>query len=123
MGGKVITLREALEDLLREEGITLDDLLDAMDEDPRGIAESLMARVELSEEDVRRLEEAYSPRELNLIVFVLQAFYLSVPSGIYKGMLVYPTREEVVGPSGKVTRRGLALVIRSLGLRPWHVPG
>jgi len=115
---RVITLKEALADFLRDAGLELSDLLSAMDEDPEGIIESLMARVEIDEEEARRLERTFTARQLNLLIFVIHTFYYANPSGYYKGYLIYPPREMVVGPSGKVTREGLQLVMRSLGLVP-----
>ncbi len=114
----IITLREALNDFLREQGLTIDDVLDAMDEDPRGIIESLLARVDMEEREAERLERVYGARQLNLLIFVIHLFYYANPSGLYKGFLIYPPRELVVGPTGKVTRKGLELVLRSLGLVP-----
>lgn len=115
---KVIALRDALSDFLKDVGLELSDLLAAMDEDPQGIIESLLRRVDISEEEARRLEAIFSPRQLNLLILVLHIFYFANPSGYYKGYLVYPPRESIVGPSGKITREGLQLVIRSLGLTP-----
>lgn len=115
---RVITLREALADFLRDSGLELSDLLSAMDEDPEGIVESLMARVEMDEEEAKRLERMFTARQLNLLILVVHTFYYANPSGYYKGYLIYPPREAVVGPSGKVTWKGLQLVIRSLGLVP-----
>ncbi len=115
---RIITLGEALRDFLKDAGLNLSDLLLAMDEDPEGILESLLRRVDISEEEARRLELAYTPRQLNLLILVLHIFYYANPSGYYKGYLLYPPRELVVGPTGKVTREGLNLIIRSLGLTP-----
>ena len=115
---RVITLRDALRDFLKDAGLELSDLLAAMDEDPEGIIESLLKRVDISEEEARKLELAYSPHQLNLLILVLHVFYFANPSGYYKGYLIYPPRESVVGPTGKITREGLRLIIRSLGLTP-----
>jgi len=115
---RVITLREALRDFLKDAGLSLSDLLSAMDEDPEGILESLLKRVDLSEEEARRLERLFSPRQLNLLILVLHIFYYANPSGYYKGYLIYPPREAVVGPLGKITKEGLQLIIKSLGLVP-----
>jgi len=115
----VITLRDALKDFLRDAGLELNDILDAMDETPEGMVDSLLRRVDISREEAEILERAFSPRELNLLILVLHIFYYSNPSGYYKGYLIYPPRETVVGPGGKITRNGLELVISSLELKSW----
>ncbi len=116
-----VSLRDALRDFLREQGLTIDDVLDAMDETPELLEQSILRRVEISPEDLRKLESAYTTRQLNLLVFVIQVFYLANVSGLYKNRLIVPLRDEVVGPSGKVTREGLVKIIRSLGLKPRFV--
>ncbi len=114
------TLKEVLEDFLREQGLTVDDILDAMDEDPKGILESLTMRVSISEEEALKFLKLYSSRQLNLAIFAIQVFYLSNPSGYYKGYLIYPTPDMVRGPDGLITKEGLILILRSLGLKPGY---
>lgn len=111
-------MREALRDFLKDSGLSLSDLLSAMDEDPRGIVDSLLKRVDISEEEAKKLEGRFSPRQLNLLILVVHIFYYANTSSYYKGYLIYPPREAVVGPSGKITREGLQLIIRSLNLVP-----
>lgn len=115
---RVITLREALGDFLKDAGLDLFDMLSVMDEEPSGFIESLLLRVDISEEEARRLESLLAAKQLNLLILTLHIFYYANPSGYYKGYLIYPPRELVVGPSGKVTREGLYLVMRSLGIKP-----
>jgi len=115
---RVITLKEALRDFLRDAGLSLSDLLSAMDDDPRGIIESLLMRVDISEEEAAKLETLLTPDQLNLLILVLHVFYYANPSGYYKGYLLYPPYERVVGLNGKVTREGLILVMKSLGIAP-----
>lgn len=113
-------MREALRDFLEDAGLSLSDLLSAMDEDPKGILESLLMRVDISEEEAQRLERVLTPRQLNLLILVLHVFYYANPSGYYKGYLLYPPYEQVVGPNGKITREGLFLIMRSLGIAPHY---
>lgn len=115
---RVVTLKEALEDFLKDAGLSLADLLSVMDDDPRGIIESLLKRVDIDEEEAERLERSLTSDQLNLLILVLHVFYYANPSGYYKGFLIYPPYELVVGPTGKVTREGLHLVMRSLGIAP-----
>jgi hypothetical protein len=115
---RVITLKEALRDFLKDAGLSLSDLLSAMDDDPKGIIDSLLMRVDISEEEAARLERLLTPDQLNLLILVLHVFYYANPSGYYKGYLLYPPYEMVVGPNGKVTREGLNLVMKSLGIIP-----
>lgn len=115
---RVIALKDALRDFLKDTGLSLSDLLSAMDEDPRGIIESLLRRVDISEEEALELEKRYSPRQLNLLILVIHVFYYVNPSGYYKGYLIYPPRDLVLSATGRITREGLNLIIRSLGLTP-----
>ncbi len=76
--GNYVELRQALKDYLRDAGITLQDLLGVMDEEGR------------------TLERRLTSKELNLLLFVVQAFYILNASGTYKGRVLYPAREDVV---------------------------
>ena len=119
-----IRLKDALRDFLREQGLTIDDILDAMDETPELIEISFLKRVNISREDYRKLERNYTSRQLNLLIFVIQVFYFANLSGLYKNRLIIPLREEVVGVDGRITKEGLMKIIRSLGLRPrWAIGG
>lgn len=113
-----VPLRKALEDFLKQFGLTVEDVLDAMDETKEEALESLRRRANISEQDLHFIEMHLSAREINLLVFAIQVFYLSYPGGLYRNLLVTPTREEVVGPDGKVTREGLIRVMSALGIRP-----
>ncbi|RLE64695.1 MAG: hypothetical protein DRJ47_07125 [Thermoprotei archaeon] len=113
-----ISIREALKDYLRDQGLTIEDILDAMDEDPKSLLESLLKRVNLSYKEALKIEEQYTPSQLNLLIFAIQLFYITMKTNYYKGFIIIPLREEVVGADGKVTRDGLRKIIRSLGLRP-----
>ena len=115
---KTITLREALKDFLREEGLSLRDILEVMDEDPRGLIESLLKRVDIDIEQAVELERNFTSRQLNLIILALHIFYIANISGYYKGYLIVPLREEVVNKEGKITKEGLKKIIKSLGLKP-----
>jgi len=116
-----ISLREALRDFLKEQGLTVNDVLDAMDETPELLEKSILKRINISWKELRGLESSYTTRQLNLIVFVIQVFYLANVSGMYKNRVIIPPREEIVGSDGRVTKEGLIKIIRSLGLRPRFV--
>ncbi len=109
-----VRLREALRDFLKDQGLTLDDVVSAMDEDREGIYEAFKKRVWLSEEDLKKLDRL-SSRQLNALLFVIQTFYIVNVSGLYKGRLIYPLRGKVMR-EGKLTKRGLVLVARELGM-------
>jgi len=113
-----ISLREALRDFLKEQGLTINDVLDAMDETPELLEKSILKRVNISWKDLRGLESNYTTRQLNLLIFVIQVFYLANISGMYKNRVIVPLREEVVGSDGRITKEGLVKIIKSLGLRP-----
>ena len=114
-GEDYIPLKKVLKDYLREHGITLGDLLSAMDEDKEGIMEALSRRVHLTREQRRALELGLSSRDLNLLLFVIQAFYIINPSGLYKGFIIEPVREDVMF-GDKVTFEGCKMILKALGI-------
>ncbi len=110
-----IELRKALKDYLKEERITLKDILDAMDEEKNGIMEAIRQRVHLTEAQSRTLERAISSKDLNLLLFVIQVFYLLNPAGIYKGFFIEPARETVV-LGDKITFEGCKMILKALNI-------
>ncbi len=114
----VITLQEALLDFLKEQQLTIEDILDAMDESKDDIIKSILKRVNISYKEAEKIEKIYTARQLNLLVFVIHLFYYINPSGLYKNKLIIPPREKVVGNDGRITRDGLFLIMRSLGIIP-----
>jgi len=117
-----VPLRKALEDFLKQFDLTVEDILDAMDESKEGAIESLKMRANLTEKDVKFIEQNFTSRDINLLVFVIQVFYSPTSPGLYRNLLVIPTRDEVVGSDGRVTREGLVKIMRALGLRPRNLP-
>ena len=110
---KYIDLRVALKNYLKEQGITLQDLLSSMDEDKEGIMDALRKRVYLTENQSRILEEKLTSKELNLLLFVIQAFYILNPSGMYRDFIIEPTREDVMY-GDKATFEGCKLILKAL---------
>ena len=112
-GRRYIDLRTALKNYLKEQNVTLHDLLSVMDEDKRGIIEALKERVHMTEKQCRALEENLTSRQLNLLLFIIQAFYLLNPSGTYKGLIIDPTRGDVMSGE-KATFEGCKMILRAL---------
>ena len=110
---RYIDLRTALKNYLREQGITLSDLLGMMDEDKEGIMDALKKRVHLNERQSRMLEENLTSKQLNLLLFVIQAFYILNPSGLYKDLIIEPTREDVMY-GDKITFEGCKMILEAL---------
>ncbi|MDW8033856.1 MAG: hypothetical protein RMI79_02755 [Nitrososphaerota archaeon] len=110
-----ISLKEAVEDFLKEQGLTPMDVVRVMDEDREGIIESLRKRCVISFKTERKLLERLTSKQLNFLVFVIQTFYIINMGGIYKGLLIYPRREHVVSGQ-KVTEEGLRHILKALGL-------
>ena len=108
-----IDLRTALKNYLKEQGVTLSDLLSLMDEQKEGIMESLRKRVHLTDAQSRALEENLTSKQLNLLLFVIQAFYLLNPSGTYKNFILEPTRGDVMH-GDKVTFEGCKMILKAL---------
>jgi len=110
-----IHLKKALKDYLKEQGITLKDLLNVMDEDKEDIIQALNERVHLTKTQSRVLERGLSSKDLNLLLFVIQAFYLLNPSGMYKGLITEPARGDIIW-SDKATFEGCMAILKSLGI-------
>lgn len=85
-----------------------------MDEDVEGIVESLRKRCSISFRTERRLLEKLTSKQLNFLIFVIHTFYIINIGGMYKGLLIYPRRENVVSGQ-KVTEEGLRQVLKALG--------
>ena len=110
---RYIDLRTALKNYLKEQGVTLSDLLSMMDGDKEGIMDALRKRVHLNERQSRMLEENLTSKQLNLLLFVIQAFYILNPSGLYKDLIIEPTREDVLS-GDKVTFEGCKMILEAL---------
>lgn len=115
MGEDYISLKRVLKGYLREHGTTLSDLLSVMDDGKEGIMEALSKRVYLTRAQRRALERGLSSKDLNLLLFVIQAFYVLNPSGLYKGLIIEPAREDVM-VGDKVTFEGCKMILRALGI-------
>jgi len=113
--GDEIGLREAMDDLLKEQGISLKDVLDMMDEEPTSALQSISRISDLTEEQLSTLEKGLSYRQINLLAFATYALYLSNVPGLYKGMRLVPSREEVI-TGQRVTFHGLSAVAGALGM-------
>ena len=110
-----IPLRKALKDYLKEQGIVLYDLLGKMDEERKGIMEALQERIQLTEAQSRMMERNVSSKDLNLLLFVIQTFYLIYPLGMYKGFVIEPTRDEVI-QEDKITFEGCKIILKALNV-------
>lgn len=114
-GEDYIDVKLALKDFLRDNDLTLNDILSAMDEDKEGAIEALRKRTLLSEYELKQLERRATSRQLNILLFVIQLFYLANPSGFYKGRIIYPCRDEAVR-DGKVTAESIKQILKILGI-------
>lgn len=110
-----IPLKKAVDDFLKEEGLTVADVVAVMDENKESIVESLRARCAISFRTERLLLEKLTSKQLNLLVFVIQVFYIINMGGTYKGLIIHPRRENVVSGQ-KVMEEGLRQVIKALEL-------
>jgi len=108
-----IDLRRALKNFLKEQGVTLRDVLSLMDESKEGIMEALRKRIHLTEAQSRALERGLSSKDLNLLLFVIQTFYIVNPAGLYKGFIIEPKREDVMW-GNKVTFEGCKMILEAL---------
>jgi len=115
-GEDYIDVKLALKDFLRDNGLTLDDILSAMDDDKEDAIEALRKRTLLSKHELEQLEREATSRQLNTLLFVIQLFYLANPSGLYKNRLIYPCRDDAVR-DGKVTAESVKQILKILGIR------
>ncbi|MEM0084657.1 MAG: hypothetical protein QXP50_04485 [Candidatus Methanomethylicia archaeon] len=106
-----IRLRDALKDFLKEHDLNISDILEVMDENPDEIMKSLQKRTGISLGEIKELLMEYGTKKLNIAILTLQVFYLNNPSGMYKGKIIIPEREEVIEEGGKVTIKGLKKII------------
>ncbi|MEM3658113.1 MAG: hypothetical protein QXQ66_06835 [Candidatus Hadarchaeum sp.] len=110
-----IPLKKAVDDFLKEQGLTPMDVVRVMDEDSEGIIESLRKRCVISFRTERKLLEKLTSKQLNFLVFVIQTFYIINIGGMYKGLLIHPRRDQVVSGQ-KVTEEGLRQILKALEL-------
>jgi len=108
-----IPLKKAVDDYLREQGLTVADVVAVMDEDKESIAESLRKRCAISLGTERQLLEKLTSKQLNMLIFVVQVFYIINIGGMYKGLIIHPERGSVVSGQ-KVTEEGLRQVLKAL---------
>ncbi|MCW4020034.1 MAG: hypothetical protein NWF14_02225 [Candidatus Bathyarchaeota archaeon] len=108
-----IHVRRVLKDFLKEQRTALSDLRGVMDEGKEGIMEALRGIVNLTDAQVGALERGLRSKELNLLLFVVQAFYLLNPSGMYKGFIIEPVRDNVVWGE-KATFEGCKAILKAL---------
>lgn len=105
-----IKLRDALKDFLKEHNITIDDILEVMDEDPEGIIKALQKRTGISRSELEELISKYGVKRVNMAILALQVFYLNNPSGMYKGKLIIPEVNEIIR-DGRVSADGIRRII------------
>ncbi len=110
-----IPLKKAVYDFLKEEDLTVADVVAVMDEDKDSIVESLRKRCTISLRTERLLLEKLTSKQLNFLIFVIQAFYIVNMGGMYKGFLIQPEREDIV-IGEKVTEEGLRKILKALEL-------
>ncbi len=112
-----VRLRDVIKDFLKEHNLTLNDVLEAMDESREGAIEALKRRTHLNIKQIKFLVDSLSSKQVNLLLFVIQTFYIANPSGLYRGKLIIPRRDDVI-TNGKATVSGLRLIMKELGIRP-----
>lgn len=115
MAWERVHLRRAVEDLLSEYGISLKDLLSAMDEERESVRGSLQRIASLSEEQLILIESKLRTTEINYLVFVIQAFYIINQTGLYKNLVVIPEKDYVM-EGRKASFDGIVAVSKALGL-------
>jgi len=108
-GENRIPVEKALLDLLREQGITVNDLLAAMREEGIDVYGELVKRLVYPARDTVAYIYGMPWKLAALTLFALQALYIVNPGGLYKGFLLDPPREIVV-LGDKVKPQGVVLL-------------
>ena len=110
-----VHIKRAVEDLLSEYGITLKDVLEAMDEEHDSVMESLLRVASLSEEHLAFIERKLKASEINYLVFVIQTFYVINQTGLYKNLVLIPEKDFVM-QGRKASFDGLMIISKALGI-------
>ncbi len=109
-----IPVEKALLDLLREYGTTLDDLLVAMKTENLDVYEELIKRIAMPSKDTIAYIYSLPWKLVALTLFTLQALYIVNPSGLYKGYLLDPPREQVIITNNKASHKSILVLITRL---------
>ncbi|WP_244372384.1 hypothetical protein [Staphylothermus marinus] len=91
-----IPIETALHDLLREYGIELNDLFAAMIDEGIDVYRELLNRIDHVTNDIVQVIRNTPWKLVALTLFVLQAFYITNLSGLYKGYFLDPPREDIM---------------------------
>lgn len=108
-----IDVYRAFLDLLKEYGITVEDLLTAMRSEGIDVYDEIIKRISYSSPFIEKTVYSLPWRKAAILLFILQTFYVVNISGIYKGYLIDPPRELVMDGL-KVKPPGIILLIRKL---------
>ncbi len=91
-----VPAHQALLDLLREQGITLEDLLAAMRSEGVDVYGELKKRLLYHDKMTILFIDNLDWRRAAILLFTIQSLYIINPSGLYKGFILEPPREKVV---------------------------
>ncbi len=110
---RYISVVNAFLDLLREYGITIDDLLKAMEEENIDVYDEIIKRLSSKPRDVVKIVYSLPWRNASILLFIIQAFYVINIPGQYKGYLLDPPRHLIMA-GDKVKPSGLIYLIKYL---------
>ncbi len=108
-----LNVLKAFYDLLREYGITVNDLVKAMEEENIDVYRELIDRLTIKSKDIVSIIYSLPWRKACILLFIIQAFYIINIPGQYKGYLLDPPREAIVS-GNKVKPQGLVYLIKYL---------
>ncbi len=108
-----ITAANALLDLLKEQGLSINDLLEAMRIEDIDVYNELKKRLLYRDKVVEAFIDGLDWRRVAILLFTVQALYIINPSGIYKGYLITPLHDQVVFKD-KILPYGLIILAKSL---------
>ncbi len=112
---KRVSVERALLDLLREYGITVDDLVAAMEQEGIDVYGELLKRVTPRTREAEAYIYSLPRRLASLLLFTLQALYIINISGLYKDYLLDPPRWRIM-VGDKATLLGVKMLVEKIRL-------
>ncbi|MEM1768506.1 MAG: hypothetical protein QXH77_04015 [Desulfurococcaceae archaeon] len=108
-----ITVDKAFVDLLHEYGITIDDLLIAIEYSNIDVYSELIKRLDNCTRDIVEFINGLPWKTVALLLFIVQSLYIVNTTGLYKGYRLYPPRDSIV-VSFKISFNGLLILLTYL---------
>lgn len=110
-----ISVEKALVNLLREYGLTINDIIEAMEAEGIDVYGELLARIAPRSPEAAAYIYSLPRRLAAALLFTLQALYIVNISSIYKDYLLDPPRWAVMA-GDKATLLGIKMIVEKIRL-------